>query len=170
MMNIFREVAAAAKWWADAMSAADTKQDNGDAGQSAFAALCRGGVAPLSPSEREVFEAALCDEIQRYVIRGDWDRAITEPGWASSNRTVGVDYGPDRVLSAAADAVLATITDEGQRRKNDARLSLLWPIKTHMWINPGSVMVSHGYRAERVQIYPLVEQPEAVNAVAGPVD
>lgn len=148
MSNYFPEVLAAARWWADVMSTPGLFQDNGDALTGGMATLFRDRIPALSADERLVFERELCDRLQEYVSQGDnWERATREPGWGSAFRCVGVDYGPDSVLQAAADRIA------GNDPKQAARLSLLWPIKTHMWINPGNVTVQHGYGAKRTQIY-----------------
>lgn len=152
---IYPEIAIAARWWADALERPGL-QDNGDATQSLFAswASCtavqaNGGKTFRDDDERATFifslELALMD-----LVSTSWDRAQTDQDWGSYMRSVGVDYGPDRVLYSALDALSLT-------PQRAAMFSLLWPIKTRMSIDPGRVSVRHGYGAEPRQLYPEVK-------------
>lgn len=141
------EVTAAAEWWADVM-ARPGQQDIGDAFQSGFATALAMTVAmraPMTDAEKLLFTERIATRLEAHVAAG-WDRATTEPGWGTSFRCIGVDYGPCLLL---ASALIAAV---GQTRAQE--LDLLWPLKTRMWIDPGCVKVSHGYRAEPVVIYP----------------
>ncbi len=147
---ILPEVVTAALWWADTLEAV-APQDNGDMLQSQLAssfaemAVRSNGGRVFIDDERQRFIDALERGLMQHVA-GSWERAQTEPNWGSATRSVGCDYGPDRVLGEAAD----TLELSPQRA---AMLSLCWPIKTWMAINPGSVKVSHGYGAELKEIH-----------------
>jgi len=135
-VTIYPEVACAAKWWADQLRG-DPMHDAGDAMMNAMAAWASGRISRLSEADILRFEQELETVLQAYVIKKGWhpDR----PGWG--NRDVGTDYHPDGTLDQAAQA--AGLGD----------LSLQLPYKTMMWVNPGSVTVSRGYRAPVVEIF-----------------
>jgi hypothetical protein len=148
-MSRLPEVQAAADWWGDQL-AQPGQQDTGDAFNSGFATALMLTVVmrtPMTADERALFVERLATRIEAHLVATpDWERATGEPNWGSAYRVLGVDYGPDLML---ASALIAAV---GQTRAD--ALSLLWPVKTHMWINPGEVKVAHGYRAEPVVIYP----------------
>lgn len=118
--EIAPQAMAAARWWADALR--DPKQDNGDGMFNVLLSLVRS--EPPSDEQLDVFTAHLARAIDRRMVDTPWMVII------------GVDYGPDPILAAAADAA-------GIRRSGYA-----FPVKTCMWIKPGvGVTVSCGYRA-----------------------
>mgnify|MGYP001559346407 CR=1 FL=1 len=116
--------AAAAKWWADKLRG-PVIHDNGERMQSAMMTALQPDV-PV-PDEK-------IDEFDYFL-----GTALSETDY--NHITVGVDYGPDRILSEAAE-------------KAGINLEFRLPIKTMMWITPEKVSVSEGYRAPEVQIYP----------------
>jgi hypothetical protein len=154
-MSRLPEVQAAADWWGDRL-AHPGQQDCGDAFQNGFATALMLTVVmrtPMTADERALFVERLATRIEaHFVATPDWERAKGEPNWGSACRVLGVDYGPNLMLASALVAAV------GNTRADT--LSLLWPIKTMMWINPGEVKVSHGYRADPIVIYPAkVEGP-----------
>ena len=141
------EVTCAAKWWADALFR-PAPQDNGDAFQSGFATMAMMTVAvrcPMTKAERDQFEEFVATRLDCHVVEGGWNRAVHDPVWGSAVRAIGTDYHPDMLLESA---LIAAVGSERAQQ-----LSLLWPIKTFMWIDPGSVKVRHGYGAEIEVLY-----------------
>jgi hypothetical protein len=143
-------VIAAAKWWADALR--DPGIDNGETDPMAIgiALMAKSSIPRPSPEQLEAFRAALEVRLEEMLNARpeDWEEAKKERMHGSIFRCVGVDYGPDEILARAGeDAGFATVT--------------LWPWKTYMWINPGDVHVSAGYRLARdpppEQLFPVAE-------------
>jgi len=66
--------------------------------------------------------------------------------------SVGVDYGPDKILSDAAE---------------DAGLDMQFPWKTQMWISHGTVSVSAGYGAPQVFHHPMADGRWLVTTLYG---
>ena len=92
----------------------------------------------------DMFELMLAGKLAEKIGNSDgWHEAITKgtPEWGSFSRRVSCDYHPHPILAEAAKS--AGITDDCPP----------FPIKTAMWINPGSVVVRYGYGAERKEIY-----------------
>lgn len=117
---------AAARWWADQISR-HTWQDNGDSTQSIImtAIMLR---SPLpTAAQLATFETLLAASIDERLAGGS--------RWLP----IGVDYHPDRELSAAAEAA-------GIERA-------AWPVKSMTWICPEYVEAARGYRAERQLIW-----------------
>jgi hypothetical protein len=146
-----KEFRAAAEWWADQLQR-PSRQDNGDGFQSGFATaaamITMLRVGPLTDDERSLFIDRLVSRLQAHYGAHDY-----------GFRTLAVDYGPDLMLRSALHAALGPARAE--------QFSLLWPIKTCMWIDPGCVKVAHGYRAEPVQIYPHVHTEAPQGDVQG---
>lgn len=141
------EIVAAVQWWTDILRARPP-EDDGDADQSALANFVIDNYVPL-PSEQQlaVFARALpaliIAQFQDYGGYGynDWDVAVAEgrPNIGGAFRVLNVDYHPALALAAAA---------------REAGIDALnFPCKTAMWINPGCVKVSCGYRAPAEVIY-----------------
>ena len=141
-MEHFLEVECAAKWWADQLRQSPT-HDNGDGFQSALLALVSNREPLLSEAQIALFEQILANKLQVQVDRSDWNPEKPELGGAW--RMVSVDYDPCPVLYDAAERVGI---DVGYR----------FPIKTHMWIDPGSVKVAVGYGAREREIYAITEK------------
>lgn len=117
------EIKAAAKWWADQLRS-KPKHDNGDGFHNALMSLLAERITPLPESEIQKFQDCLEDVLKKNEYI----------------YCVSVDYGACGNLASAADAAGINIQD---------RL----PVKTNMWIEPGKVKVSCGYRAPIEVIY-----------------
>jgi len=132
------EVDCAARWWADHVGS--KKQNNGDGMQSIMVFML-GEVKPLNDEEKidfvKEFKAGLQDKWT--ISNVSWN--IEDPIRGSYFRTIGVDYQPDHILTRA----LNSIGHQVQIRS--------FPMKTVMWINPGSVEVALGYKAKPVEIF-----------------
>lgn len=137
------EVAAAAKWWANQLRELPSF-DNGskDLGSqmAAFTMnMVRLSIPELPEEKIATFEQVLAEGMELVIESHSEDWRPGQPKWGCFRRHFGTDYQPDRVLEQAA---LAAGID----------LSFRAPIKTRMWINPGSVMVvcGHGMPAQEV--------------------
>jgi hypothetical protein len=128
------EAIAAAQWWANRLSAGATAHDVGAAESNLFVNTVAALVArQRDQAQIERFREALADLIEADVDDDGW--RPDNPLWGSAMRTVEVGYGPDKILSDAAE-----------RAGFQLKLSDL-PMKTVMWINPGEVKVAEGYNA-----------------------
>ena len=123
------QIEIAAKWWADQLRAG-TKQDNGDFMQSALATVL---THPEDPQKVNLFEQALKDLLPEHLSKC-WDTNL--PGLGSYLRCLACDYHPEEALAEAAKIAGIPATCPP------------FPMKTVMWVNPDSVKVKHGYRAE----------------------
>jgi hypothetical protein len=92
--------------------------------------------------EIEAFRAALERRIEEFLASNPWYPG--DPGRGSYFRVVECGYGPDQVLTQAAEDAGITVS------------ILELPMKTVMWVNPGEVTVSAGYQAPIVGV-PLEE-------------
>ena len=135
----------AAAWWTTQLGC--TEQDNGDAMGSAFASLVARRInRPLTPAQVTAYRVHLAETIEDHLRQwetGIWDGAWSpaEPSRGSALRAILCDYGPDQVLTDAADRCGVKIG------------RLMFPIKTVMWINPGCVKVRSGYDAGVEEVY-----------------
>lgn len=129
------EAFAAAEWWAQQL-AAPARQDIGSALSSAFAdTASRLGEHHYTDDQIEAFRQALAEAIERDLSRSPDSWRPDEPMWGSAMRGIHNDYGPDPLLTEAAEAV-------------GIKLTLFdVPMKTNMWINPGIVKVGAGHGA-----------------------
>lgn len=135
-----REAQAAAKWWAERI-AGDDDIRTGDAMNDSFATAARDMVKTPDAEQVETFRIHLERGILAEVVTsGSWQNAVEkgDPQWGSVMRTIAVDYGPDPILAEAIEAA------------GISRLRL--PMKTVMWVNPGSVAVSHGHGVAEVEL------------------
>lgn len=137
-MSVSIEARTAARWWADQIRQG-AKLDNGEGMHGVLGAMLQAVEKRGVTDEMiDAYEEALARSIQtghRSHDGTDWRRG-----------GFGVDYGPDRILSAPMDEVgLKGMT--------------LLPWKTVMWISDGSVRVSHGYQAGIVEV-PLITPTE----------
>jgi len=135
------EAVAAADWWAKKLSE-PVSHDLGRGAEpssglaNAVSALVR---RQRSHAEIEAFRQALADEIEQHLTEHSW--LPDDPHFGSYMRSVGVGYGPDDVLSDAAE-------------KAGFDLKMLdLPVKTVMWINPGVVKVAQGHGASITVIW-----------------
>lgn len=129
----FAEVLAAADWWANQLASDLPKQDNGDAFQSGLASVLGARMPRPMIEQVDSFRKLLAEKLQEECNR-NWHPE--EPIRGGAFRTVAVDYHPDQTLCACCE--LAGI----------AVHFALFPMKTCMWIDPGSVKVRCGYGAE----------------------
>ena len=118
----------AVKWWSNKVCK-QTHHDNGDYSvQSALAmAIADMGVKQVSAEQRTVFEEELGKLIEE-----------KEKEWEGCYFSIGVDYGPDDVLGAAAKAAGINV--------------LNFPFKTHMYFQDGKIIVRDGYGAPPVEL------------------
>lgn len=148
------EAQVAAKWWADRLREgakqqstsqlqrqlapwSTEKSDMADVWKAITASHYR-----LSDEQLDDFEQYLATIITMRYMRDDhWNRAKSDPNWGSATRVLAVDYGPCDELRAAHQLA-------GGSKKGDC----VFPIKTIMWISPGSVTVQYGYGASVVQL------------------
>ncbi len=140
------EIGEAVEWWADQLRRTP-KLDNGDqspmGGTTWALAMLNATSVPLVTEEQITkFKESLH---ARMILHCQDSWNPEQPDWDSYGRSIGVDYGPDRILSDACRD--AGIKDADQR----------FPWKTVMWTNPGRVTVACGYGAEPVTIYPVPE-------------
>lgn len=122
-----------AKWWADALRGG-AKLDNGDPTRTGGMAFVLGMLAQRIPTEEELikFQEQLAIDI---------DVAI-ELSSLYPTLYIGCDYGPNKILTDAADKVGMKYT------------STTFPWKTRMNVMPGNVTeVAHGYAADYVEIW-----------------
>lgn len=122
---------AAAKWWGDRMRKPGVP-DNGDrseaGGMTAMLAVLT--QRPVEADAVAKFEEALAAKIDESLTRG-------------GSCYLGVDYHPGPILSECAEAAGVNPGMGG------------WPWKTSMHVDPESVRVAPGYRAEFQTIYPV---------------
>lgn len=97
----------------------------------------------LSDEGIDKFESFLASAIQEFFVE-TWDES--EPNRGSALRTLHVDYAADDMLSATYQAA------GGQIHVN------VFPIKTTMWVNPGTVRVRCGYGSNEVELMPSQER------------
>ncbi|MFI6249020.1 hypothetical protein [Streptomyces sp. NPDC051016] len=133
------EAIAAAEWWANRLAnpaSHDVGAETANIVTNTVAALVE---RQRSQAQLEAFREALVDEIDQHVAQYSW--RPDEPDFGSALRAIAVDYGPDPVLADAAE-------------RAGFELKILdLPMKTVMWINPGTVTVAEGYSAQPVVIW-----------------
>jgi hypothetical protein len=135
----YPEVEAAAHWWVGTICGPPQNDSGGDPYFDALKTAFSQKTEPIGPEVRDKLYDYLCVTIAAKVARTEWRTDV--PNWGSGMRTIHCDYHPDNALEAAAQK--AGIYD----------LYFRCPIKTIMWINPGEVKVSCGYRAPDEVIY-----------------
>ena len=135
-----REAQAAARWWADHLTA-DGDVRTGDAMQEILTLGARAkSLATVTAEQVEAFTAHLEQAVLEMLHdeHSSWTKAVeTEPHVGSAFRSLTVDYHPDKILQGALDAA-------GIQRRAGGWL----PLKTVMKVNPGRLRVKLGYRAE----------------------
>jgi hypothetical protein len=142
-MSTYAQIAA--DWWADQIGNPSRGTGTGDGMLDASQEWGRSHMPNPTQSQVETFRAALRELIDERIVGHDsWTEAVEkgEPRWGASFRVFGTDYGPDPIL---ADALARAGIHAGA-------LSPL-PVKTRMWVNPGRVVVAHGYGAAREVVY-----------------
>lgn len=150
----------AAKWWADRLrfgakmqsSSPDTRAISPKDSQTTdmidiFSMLAASREPTLTEEQLDEFETILASIIRkRFMKEEDWQKAKENPHWGSAFRTLHVDYGACGELRAAYQAVGGNVG------------AGVFPIKTTMWINPGSVKVSYGYGSPEEELM-ISEKP-----------
>lgn len=96
------EIKAAVDWWKKSL-ASYVLQDNGDVLQTALATWVRERQPKPTAEQVEEFGSALT-ALMTAVLPKYWDLERPDFGSACEGRCLSVDYGPDRMLSAAAQA------------------------------------------------------------------
>lgn len=143
------EAVAAAAWWAARLAIGASAHDVGSAESNLFANTVSALVArQRDQAQTERFRDALAELIEQDVDGDGW--RPDDPLWGSAMRTVEVGYGPDEILSDAAE-----------QAGFELKLSDL-PMKTVMWVNPGEVKVAEGYNA------PISTVWKAASSLEGP--
>lgn len=148
------EAAAAAAWWAAWLNGPPPAHDIGrrtsDERDASDRATLTAAITQRTLTAGQVarFRDELAAGIEAHLVR--WETGTfagawrpDEPRWASSLRSVSIDYHPWSLFRDAAD------------RAGFRLPGLALPIKTVMWINPGQVRVAVGYFGEPVTIWPF---------------
>lgn len=120
----------AGEWWANQLFEGTPRFNNGGDGMAGMLATMLAVQTTPDISKKERFAAELAITIDEKLERGD------------NYLFVGVDYGPDGILSGAAERVECS-KDTANR----------WPWKTDMTIRKDSVTVSAGYHGKRQLIW-----------------
>ena len=147
------EVRVAARWWADRLREVPKHQIvKGDRGRTervsaleTIATLAGIYGSTLSDDQVDKFEELLAGKLADEILAdGSWEKAKAsgDPIIGSYGRTFGCDYNPNRMLR---DSFLEA---------GGKHVMGVFPSKTMMWINPGSVQVRFGYGA-KVEDLPL---------------
>lgn len=141
-MNPRPEARAAAQWWANKLNQNPTHDLGRGAETSTDLVNTTFKLAPHPQHTQAVidgFRDALAEEIEKHIDNNGW--RPDNPGFGSYTRTVAVDYGPDTVITDAAEKAGLHLRP------------LELPLKTVMWINPGIVSVAEGHSAQPVTIW-----------------
>lgn len=140
---------AAADWWVEELRVGG-KKDNGDGFQSAFATYTMDSVT----AEPEVVKL---EKFREFLKNWIGARATRRHSWTGGNSAVksdtvltdlSCDYHPSVGLFEAANWL--DIHD------------MRFPYKTNMWIYPGHVILSHGYRGKDQMIFGTPHQHQFV--------
>lgn len=128
----------AARWWADNLRNGHAKLDNGDTSTTGGMTMMLGMLAQanaprVTPEQAQAFEDALVVAIEK------------APAYQGRYLTLGVDYGPDLMLSNAAATAGVRLT----------MTTLPW--KTVMWVKPDQVTLRHGYGAPTQTLFPATD-------------
>lgn len=143
MGEIRPEARAAARWWASQLTGKPVHRiappESPDASRADFANIATAVAGRTYTAEQvEAFRVALERRIEEFLADQCW--YPDDPKRGSYFRVVECGYGPDRVLTQAAEDAGITVT------------ILELPMKTIMWVNPGEVAVSAGYCAPIVDV------------------
>jgi hypothetical protein len=139
------EIYAAVEWWANQLLG-PCHVDAGDPTGQIEAVTMWAQNTRDQPGEHQIerFRIALSALTASMCAATSWLEC--EPMRGSACRTLGVDYGPDATLRCALDFA-------GIQGGN-----LVLPIKTVMWIDPGSVKVRCGYHGGEVVLWPPIDE------------
>ena len=140
------ELHAAADWWAQQLLGG-AFHNSGDATIDAVASFAAGKLKPISEWQVKMFRNALVALLAVRCAASGWKE--DDPNWAAAHRGLHADYGPDCTIRAALEYAMI----------GDGELRV--PIKTSMWVNPGSVKVRHGYGSSVTVLYPAAEVPKS---------
>lgn len=130
-----KEARAAARWWANRLNG-DMVHRTGDLGIDMFVDFARSKQEIPKTEQIELFKTSLEGRILSMVVDPyfAWEKAVEDdPKRGSALRAIGMDYHPDKIL---CDALGAAGLHE--------RVSMLFPLRTVMWINPNEVIISLG--------------------------
>lgn len=142
-----QELNVAAEWWANKLKVPQP-QDNGDGLQSALTTIVSHKNFTRIPDDLVgLFKIKLRDEL----LKGHARVSFKPDAPRSTFGGFGTDYGPDGCLWRAGEQAGVKIH------------STTFPIKTIMWIKPGKVTVSQGYRAEVKTIYTGLVIPKSLD-------
>jgi hypothetical protein len=148
------EAEIAAQWWANLLRqipqhriAADRPGERDDGLAELFEVqLMLAGAEhnTLSAAQIETFAACLADLIRTSLMVGEaWEIAARDGSKQGAyHRAFGVDYDPSQIIK---DAWIAA---------DGGKIMGVFPSKTVMWVNPGSVTVKVGYGSEIQEIMP----------------
>jgi len=134
----YSEAFYAAKWWVTQLRTG-AELDMGDDYQSMIATLMSRN-HKISPAILDQYEEALSYSIVEYLENHQWDSQ--DPNAGADDRRIMCDLTPPAVLS-----------DPWQKVTGSPPPHLYFPVKTIMWINPGSIVVKHGYRATEKEVW-----------------
>lgn len=139
------EIEAAVRWWVSALRSPHF--DNGDASQSAIAALIAARVS-VSEEALATFGRLLTERLPDFLRSSGWDKAVAENSqpMGAAGRVLICDYGPGGLLYACA--------------KDAGVPGMRFPFKACMRINPGCVQAGCGYQAPFEVIYGAVQPTE----------
>lgn len=146
------EATTAAKWWADRLRFGAKMESGSPAVRmmkpaaayetdiiDVLSTLAAAGAKKLSAEQIDEFETTLALIVTRRFCQSDGWKP-DNPMWGSACRVLAVDYG-------ACDELRAAYQFAGGGRNDQ-----VFPIKTIMWISPGSVKVRYGYGGQEEEL------------------
>jgi hypothetical protein len=157
------EATTAARWWADRLRCGAKHQSGSPLARSVspqaayetdiidvLSLMVAESVRKLSAEQIDLFESCLARIVdKRFCQSSGWKP--DQPKWGCAMRTLAVDYGACDELRAAYQYAGGTL---------NARV---FPIKTVMWISPGSVTVRYGYGSDSEELLvKAVDLPDQV--------
>jgi hypothetical protein len=144
MSDATTEVRVAVQWWADQLSGDPSPTHTGNVSSEMLTDLVKSAITKPTGEQVKVFREHLKRALLAMVLTEDWADAVSSgnPQLGSAFRKVSVGYGPDKILD---DAMVAAGLPRLTRQ-------VVLPLKTTMWINPGSVSVGLGYNTPAVEL------------------
>lgn len=140
------EVNIAAQWWADILRAGARHAPGGESpDEHLWAAMARRDIPPLTDDQIDRFQLQLALNMVS-IWQSTWSQERPTDEKNRPLRLLSVDYEPNDILSRSA--FFAGFAKE--------QLDL-FPEKTIMWVNPGSVRVSYGYGAPIEELMKSIE-------------
>lgn len=128
-----QEINAAAEWWAQRLREMPSHSSGDQLIDAAASFIAMTTTGPLSEEKVQAFKDALIAALKQDLAENEHIFPF------------GCDYSPDQILNDAAN--IAKINQVHSRL----------PIKTIMWVEPGSVSVAHGHGSSTVVIYSAQE-------------